>query len=288
MSDVLSTFDPGVNSLAEQYYVLTIESLRNDDKLRFDFSMELARSYLEVRAWGKLQPLIDKMHSACKANGTDDPKKADQLIQIYAVRIEQMFATGDMSQLEKIYHLTNKLSANVSEYRSAPILAEFRGKYFSEQRDWGKAYGEFFEAIKKNSDQSRAKLCVKYLVLVTMLGEENADPFASREVKIYETDKTVAPMVSLYKYFLENQIYKLDTLFKKEEQSLCSDSFISKLLPQIAVKLRKKTLVAILRPYQRVKLNWLAGQLYYDSARTEQLLIGMILDGTILARINQV
>jgi len=76
MSDVLSTFDPGVNSLAEQYYVLTIESLRNDDKLRFDFSMELARSYLEVRAWGKLQPLIEKMHVACKANGTDDPKKS--------------------------------------------------------------------------------------------------------------------------------------------------------------------------------------------------------------------
>ena len=62
------------------------------------------------------------------------------------------------------------------------------------------SYAEFFQAIKY-ANPDRGKLCVKYLVCVTMLGEENTDPFASREVKIYETDRTVAPMVKLYHFF---------------------------------------------------------------------------------------
>ena len=65
---------------------------------------------------------------------------------------------------------------------------------------------------------------------------------------------------------------------KYEEEKICADPFISKLIPAIRVKLRKKTLVAILKPYRKVKLKWLAEQLYYDMSQTENLLIGMILD----------
>jgi len=241
-----------------------------------------------MRQWGKLDPVLERLHNSCRQkDGSDDTSKADLLIQIYALKIEKMFATGDTKELDIIYQRTKKLSANVGDHRSAPILAEFNGKYHAEQRNYEKSYAEFFQAIKY-ADPDRGKLCVKYLVCVTMLGQDIADPFASREVKIYETDNSVAPMVKLYKFFLENQIYKFDSLFKREEKSLCSDNFIANLLPQIQVKLRKKTLVDILRPYQRVKLDWLADQLYYDMQKTENLLIGMILDETILARINQV
>jgi len=287
ISDVLSHFDLGETQVAEDFYILTIESIRDDERLWFDFSIELSHSYLELKNWQKLDPLIESLHSACKINGYDDPSKADLLIQIYAVKIEQMFATGNTDQLENIYHLTKKLSANVGDHRSAPILAEFNGKYHAEQRDFRKAYAEFFQAIKY-ADQDRGKLCVKYLVCVTMLGEENTDPFASREVKIYESDNAVAPMVKLYNFFNENNIYDFDKLLKAEEQSLCSDPFIAKLMPKIKFKLRKKTVVATLKPYRKVRLKWLASQLYYDTAETENLLIGMILDRSILARINQV
>jgi len=287
MSDVLNQFDPGQNVIAEQYYKLTLDSIKNDERLCFDFSMELARSYLEVCAWDKLDPLVNKMHCQCQIDGTDDPNKADHLIQIYAVKIEQMFSTGDMSRLEEIYHLTNKLSANVSEYRSAPILAEFRGKYFSEQRDWGKAYGEFFEAIKY-ADPSRGKLCVRYLVLVTMLGEENADPFASREVKIYEQDRQVEPYVKLYNFFQENNIKRFDSLLETQAHNFVNDNFVKNLTPHIKLKLRKQALVQLIKPYKKLTLAWLEKQLFYTKAETEQLLIGMILDESIIARINQV
>jgi len=288
ISDVLSQFDLGRNKVAEDFYILTIDSIRDDERLWFDFSIELSHSYLELKRWEMLSPLIEQLHAACRTkDGVDDTSKADLLIQIYAVKIEQMFATGDTEQLENIYHKTKKLSANVGDHRSAPILAEFNGKYHAEQRDFQKSYAEFFQAIKY-ADPDRGKLCVTYLVCVTMLGEENTDPFASREVKIYETDRTVAPMVKLYHFFNENNIKEFDDLVKYEEEKICADPFISKLIPAIRVKLRKKTLVAILRPYRKVKLKWLAEQLYYDMAQTENLLIGMILDQSILARINQV
>lgn len=287
ITDVLSQFDLGRTQVAEDFYILTIDKIKNDERLWFDFSIELGHAYLTMRQWKKLDPVLDRLHQACRKDGADDTDKADRLIQIYALKIEKMFATGDTKELDVIYQRTKKLSANVGDHRSAPILAEFNGKYHAEQRNYDKSYAEFFQAIKY-ADPDRGKLCVKYLVCVTMLGQDIADPFASREVKIYESDPTVAPMVSLYQYFLENQIYKFDALFKREEKSLCSDNFIGKLLPQIQVKLRKKTLVSILRPYQRVKLQWLADQLYYDMPTTEKLLIGMILDETILARINQV
>lgn len=91
ISDVLSQFDLGRNQVAEDFYVLTIASIRDDERLWFDFSIELSHSYLELRRWDKLNPLIEQLHRACRKNGNDDKDKADLLIQIYAVKIEQMF-----------------------------------------------------------------------------------------------------------------------------------------------------------------------------------------------------
>ena len=133
ISNVLSQFDLGRNKVAEDFYILTIESIRDDERLWFDFSIELSHSYLELKKWDMLNPLIEQLHDACKKDGVDDTSKADLLIQIYAVKIEQMFATGNTEQLESIYHLTKRLSANVGDHRSAPILAEFNGSKFDIQ-----------------------------------------------------------------------------------------------------------------------------------------------------------
>eukprot|EP00494_Astrolonche_serrata_P031446 UN31715 len=273
ISDVLGQFDLVAQPVAEEFYKLTIIAIRDDERLWFDFSMELCHSYLEQKAWKKLDPMLQQMHEACQKNGVDDSSKADLLIQIYAVRIEQMFATGNFEQLDYIFQTTNALSANVSDHRSAPIIAEFRGKYFAEQQDFQKSYAEFFQAIKYG-DPDRAKSSVKYLVCVTMLGEDNTNPFASREVKIYETHAQVKPIVDLYQYFQDNNIYKFDSQLKRHGKEFESDNFIAGLIPKITLKLRQQTLKHILRPYSKVSLDWLQ-KLYYNKEQTEQLLIAM-------------
>lgn len=230
------------------------------------------------------------MHDSCRINGEDDPTKAGPLLQIYAIKIEEAFHKNDRDSLEIIFNRTKELQAAVNDHRSLPILKEFYGKYYAEARNWQQSCANFFEALKyfQNIDSERAKACVRYLVLVTMLSNENTTPFASREAKIFETSASVLPVAKLYNCFCENDIEKYNKTISRHPQIFENDIFIKGLMDQLKNKLLRKSTVALLVPYNRVHLSWLSTKLFLNPDETEQLLVAMILDQSVHARINQV
>jgi COP9 signalosome complex subunit 2 len=52
--------------------------------------------------------------------------------------------------------------------------------------------------------------------------------------------------------------------------------------------LRTQYLIDLIRPYTRLELSFLAKQLNVDKAEVEELLIGLILEGKVEGRIDQV
>lgn len=287
---VLDQINLSVNPGGEQLYIDTIEALAEDEVLQFTVSMKLCRLHAETLSWGKVNGLLDTMHESCRINGEDDPSKAGPLLQIYAIKIEEAFYKNDRDALDVIFNRTQKLQAAVNDHRSLPIVKEFYGKYYAEARNWQDSCANFFDALKyfQNIDSDRAKACVRYLVLVTMLSAENTDPFGSREAKIFEESRDVVPVAKLYEHFCDNDIHKYNENIRKNPAIFEKDIFIKGLMDPLKNKLLRKTTVSLLVPYNRVHLSWLSKKLYLNTEETEQLLVAMILDESIHARINQV
>merc|ERR1719187_1729283 len=223
IDDVLSKLDLRTETMAEDFYRLTIDNIRDEERIWFNFAMELCHSYLATKQWRKIDLLLYKLHDSCRIGPMDDIKKADYLVQVYAIKIERMFAPdshlrgGIVDNLEDLYKATDRLSANVTDHRSQPIIAEFKGKYHAHHRRFEESKTFFFEAIKYNEAADRAKVCVQYYVIASILAPQSSDPFASTEVKIYENDRKIIPVVKLYEHFTNNNVKEFDLCVKRNE-----------------------------------------------------------------------
>lgn len=53
---------------------------------------------------------------------------------------------------------------------------------------WDDAYNEFYEgfAAYQEAGNSRARDCLKYVVLANILAQSDINPFAAREAKVYQ------------------------------------------------------------------------------------------------------
>lgn len=66
------------------------------------------------------------------------------------------------------------------------------------------------------------------------------------------------------------------------------DGFIRSYIGELLRSLRTQYLIDLIKPYTRLELSFLAQQLNVDKDEVEELLIGLILDGKVEGRIDQV
>jgi len=59
-------------------------------------------------------------------------------------------------------------------------------------------------------------------------------------------------------------------------------------MPTVQLRLRSRVLVKLIKPYKRVKLEWLCKQLNAKMNEIENLVVNLILDNTINGRLDQI
>lgn len=66
------------------------------------------------------------------------------------------------------------------------------------------------------------------------------------------------------------------------------DSFIKSYIGELLRSLRTQYLIDLIKPYSRLELGFLAKQLNVEIQEVEEILIGLILEGKVEGRIDQV
>merc|ERR1712154_130503 len=130
--------------------------------------------------------------------------------------------------------------------------------------------GDFFEAFK-NYDESgspRRTTCLKYLVLANMLMKSGINPFDSQEAKPYKNE--------------------FEKILKVNRQTIMNDPFIREHIEDLLRNIRTQVLIKLIKPYTRIQIQFISGELNIESGDVESLLVSCILDNTINGRIDQV
>merc|ERR1712129_566552 len=121
----------------------------------------------------------------------------------------------------------------------------------------------------------------KYVVIASMLTEEEStNLFASQEAAVFKQDTTIMPVANLLEAFDEDDIRRF--------VSILNDDFIVEHMPAVKLRIRSKVLVKLIKPYTRVKLEWLCGQLNATMPEIENLVVNLILDGSVNGRLDQI
>eukprot|EP01129_Flabellula_baltica_P016769 TRINITY_DN9098_c0_g1_i1.p1 TRINITY_DN9098_c0_g1~~TRINITY_DN9098_c0_g1_i1.p1 ORF type:complete len:477 (+),score=128.68 TRINITY_DN9098_c0_g1_i1:23-1453(+) len=282
------------SSHIKEMYQKTLEKLESigNKKASLRLEIKLAKVLLKKKDYGEMDTLLEAMHNRCKVDGQDDSSKGNQLIEIYAMKIERHLRSEnpDFKELKYLYNKARVIKG-LSNPRNTGILHECGGKVFLRERDYTSANTDFIEAFKgfdSAGSRSLAVNCLKYLILSNMLSNSEINPFDEARAKSYQSTPEISSMIAIIESYTSRDVQTFDKVLKQNEKDIESDPFIADYISDLKKKLRSHVLKALIRPYRNITLGYITSELRITPEETESLLVELILDKEISGRLDQV
>lgn len=300
--------------ILEQMYDQTLTALRDasNERLWFNTNVKFAKLCLDSSSnvagvgeegssgeaggegrnakLSKVASLVAQLHASCQTpDGEDDLSKGTSLLEVYALDIQLCAASGNVARLRSIYPNTLKLDAAIADPRILGVIREEGGKMYMREHRWELAYNEFYEGFRnyQEAGNSRAKDCLKLVVLANMLALSDINPFDSREAKVYKDDKEILAMMQLRSAYEMNDISAFERLLRDKRNHIIDDPFIMKFVDPLLRNIRSQVLLKLVKPYQHIRIDFVSKELNVSAAQVEELCVSLILDKQMQGRIDQ-
>lgn len=278
--------------LLQDFYETTLTALQEakNERLWFKTNLKLGKLWYDRQEYGRLQKILKELHRSCQGtDGADDLKKGTQLLEVYALEIQMYTMTKNNKKLKSLYQKALQIKSAIPHPKIMGVIHECGGKMHMTQREWEKARNDFFEAFK-NYDEAgfqRRIQCLKYLVLANMLMNSDINPFDSQEAKPYKNDPEIVAMTNLVSAYMRNEIAEFEKVLRQNSHSVMGDPFIRSYIEDVLKNIRTQVLLKVIRPYTRIRIDFIAQQLIVPTSEVEPLLVALILDGQVDGRIDQ-
>lgn len=243
-----------------------------------------------MEEYGRLQKIVRELHRSCQLeDGSDDPKKGGEQLQLYALEIQMYISTKNTKKLKSLYQKALLIKSAIPHPKTMGVIRECGGKMHMHQREWEKARNDFFEAFK-NYDEAGDKRRVnmlKYLVMSTMLTNSDINPFDSQEAKPYKEHPEIIAMTNLVAAYMGNRIREFEKIIKTNQEAILGDAFIKLYIEDLLKNIRTQVLLKVIKPYTRIRISFIATELNIPATEVEPLLVTLILDGHVDGHIDQ-
>jgi len=279
--------------ILEKFYQATKSALleAKNERLSVKTNLKLAKLWLDRREYPRLAKLLRELHTTTVGvDGEDIAQKGTQLLEIYALEIQMHNETKNFKKLKEIYNASNSIRSAIPHPRIMGVIKECGGKMWMGERQWARASEDFFESFR-NYDEAGSPQRIqvlKYLVLANMLTGSEVNPFDSQETKPYKNDPQIKAMTDLVDAYQRREVHAAEKILRDNRSTIMDDLFIQSYIGDLLRSLRTQYLIDLIKPYTRLELSFLAKQLNVDKDEVEDLLIGLILEGKVEGRIDQV
>jgi COP9 signalosome complex subunit 2 len=290
-----STLDP--QRLALTVYDATLKIFRpstgscSNERLWFKTNLKYGQLLYEMNETAKLQQVLKDLNSTQATENTSGSGSSTQSMEIYALQIQLYSRQKDNKRLREYFHRAMAVRGGIPHPRTLALIQELGGKMHMAAKEYEAAGKTFFQAFKsydEAGDPSRLR-CLKYLVLASMLHASSINPFDSQEARPYRDDPEITAMTNLVQAFHNNEIQKFERILRQNKGRIMDDEFIRDYVEDLLRTIRTQVLRRVIRPYTRISLSVIARELNdIPVADVENLLVSLILDGTLDGEIDQV
>ena len=308
-----SKMDP--RAMALQVYDSTLQTFHpktgsvQNERLWFKTNIKYGQLLYDMKETSKLQRVLHDLQSFSSssmmaANAQMDSvssssysamqsSSSTQSIEIYALQIQLYSRQRDHKNLRQTFEKATAVRGGIPHPRTLALIQELGGKMHMESKQYEAAGKTFFQAFKsydEAGDPARLK-CLQYLVLASMLGTSSINPFDSQEARPYRDDPEIVAMTNLVQAFQDNDIHSFERILHSPQgkRMLKHDEFIRLHLTDLLRTIRTQVLQKVLQPYSRISLAALASHHLNNISvsEVESLLVQLILDGTLQAKIDK-
>ncbi len=273
-------------------YTITIEALHTagNERMLFSIHMKLAKAYLQGGDYTRAEEAIQELHHSCQLpDGTDDTSKGNLLLDVYGLLIQLCTATRNSRLMRETYPRIMSLNAAVEDPRTMGVVREEGGKMYMSMGQWNNAYNEFYEGFRnyQEAGNSHAKVCLKYVVLASMLALSDINPFAAREAKVFQEDREIAALLDLRLAYEGNDLTSFESILRSSP-GIQDDPFVMQYVEPLRFRMKEQVILAIVRPYQRIQITFIAQETNLSIDEVEHMLVKLIHDTRIAGTIDQI
>jgi len=277
----------------EMYDIALKQMKGKNENLWFKTRLKLAQRMFDKAIYNKLQPILQELEESCLGpEGKEDPKKANQLLDVYALAIQMYMEQKDRKKTKEIYEKGFEVSRrNPGILNSKLAIFHFvGGKLNMESNDWERAYTAFFEAFNFFEEAgSKFKIpCLKYIVLSNMLTNSTINPFNSPDTLNLKNNAEIKPMADLLDAYQHKEINRFEKILKENKKVITGDPFIAQFVNPVLREMRTQVLLQLIQPYTRVTIPYISKKLNVPPAEVQDLLVFLILDNKIEGQIDQI
>lgn len=298
------------NSVMSEMYEITLQALKlnNNERLWFNTNLKLSRLYLEdiENKQEDLERILKDLKKSCCAPGSNltsgtcddkfilanlDSNKSSQLMEVFSVEIQLCAQTRNNNRMKALFPLTSQLIANtVIEPKVMAVIKEEIAKVKMTDSNWDDAYNDFYDAFRyyQEAGNSRARDCLKYVVLASMLALSHINIFAAREAKVYSDDSEIVAMSALRQSLENTDLATFEQIIANEKNNIKNEQFIMQYLQPLRARMREQVLLSLVKPYKKVNLSFLAEQLRLSVQEIIAILANLINNEQLLAEIDAI
>lgn len=291
---ILDTLQTATQTISlTEMYEITLEALKsaNNERLWFNTNLKLANLYMSMNKIADVERILLILKSACQLpDGSDDVSKATHLLEVYCLEIQLCTVTENALRMREVYPKTVNLNAAVSDPRIMGVIREEGGKMYMIEGRWMEAFNELFEAFRafQQVGNVKAKSCLKYVALASMLAASDINPFSAAETKAFKDDVEIKAMLELRRALDTGDLRKFERTIRDKRNGIVDEPFLMTHIGPLRQKMQEQALLSITARYHRVSLSHLAKELSLADSEVEKLLVDMILDEKLVGAIDQI
>ncbi|KAH8908060.1 PCI-domain-containing protein [Coniochaeta sp. PMI_546] len=288
---------PASSQCLEKFYSLTLQCFQatNNERLWLKTNIKLSKLLLDRKDYNTLGRKLRDLHKACqKEDGTDDPSKGTYSLEIYALEIQMYVETKNNKLLKRLYQRALQVRSAVPHPKIMGVIRECGGKMHMSEESWKQAQKDFFESFKSYDEAGdvRRIQVLKYLLLTTMLTDDEINPFDSQETKPYKNDPRITAMTDLVEAYQRDDIRRYEEVLSSADRAggedrLLADPFIAENIDEVTRNMRTKAVLKLVAPYTRMRIQWIADQLQIAVDEVLDIVGFLIVDGRVAGKIDQ-
>lgn len=282
----------GVDFVCEtiEKFIDAMSVSNNFNRIVFKLNIRKAQTMYEQGKFDELKPFVNSLIKQCYLeNGKEDPMRSHLLVDIYAIQIQIFEKENDTRQLQRIFGCIDFAERSISNNKVNAIVMFALGKVQMIDGQYVNATINFLTAFKSFNDfGSDAKFdALKYYVLGHMLQQSKVDVFQDEDIKQYKDTEILQKMSALYAAYEGDDIHELKRQIENSRDVFFNDEGIRQYEKVFVECAQRKLVMRYVTCFKRVKFNFLGKMLDLEESDVELLLLKMIFDGELKAKINQ-
>jgi len=322
LSTVMDLFDHSFIALKERH-----QNYNEDHLLWFKMKVRFFERLLQKKIRDPIPEIIKQAQEFCKPGGVLETKRRSQLVQLNALHMQflcQDLQSGQGSELKSLFsECQSLLEGSIVPPRTLGVIHQTGGKMHMHESSWEMAFQSFLDAFKnfnQAGDGDRIH-CLKYMIMAKMLQSghdsekiekevialeaqggqhseiaqkreglaklKKIDIFNAQDTSAFQSHPSVKAMSDLVSAYLVSDIDRFNTVYAENRTELCDDPFIDTYMGPLLVSMQTQAVFRIVKPYTAIKLSSIAQELAISDTEAEALVIALILDGKMTAKIDQ-